>query len=86
MDFGRNVEITAIATQGRNTPAHPQWVTSYTLSVSNDGSVWMPYREESAMKVNIDKYYFDKSSTGLTDTDILQNDFLFRKHKRKSEE
>ena len=47
--FGRNVTIIAIATQGRD--SETQWVTSYTLSVSNDGSMWRPYTQDSVIRV-----------------------------------
>ena len=49
--FGRNVTVIAIATQGRDSARFSQWVTSYTLSVSNDGSKWRPYTQDTAIRV-----------------------------------
>ena len=39
MDTGSVQDIQGVATQGRG-DADPQWVSSYTVSVSNDGSNW----------------------------------------------
>jgi hypothetical protein len=41
MDTGSVQVIKAVATQGRG-DLYGQWVTSYTVSVSNDASTWTP--------------------------------------------
>lgn len=51
IDFGRNVKITKLATQGRNDYGD-QWVKSYTLAYSADGSnVFQTYQENELDKV-----------------------------------
>ena len=48
--------ITAIATQGRHNLA--QWVTSYTVSFSNDAKIFWSYTEnDGAKKVNVLKVF-----------------------------
>ena len=42
VDLGKNLEVTAIQTQGRYEAN--QWVTSYTVSYSNDGKTFHPYQ------------------------------------------
>lgn len=46
-------KTTRVATQGRNGPYNPDWVTKYKLKFSNDGMNFMCYREpgETADKV-----------------------------------
>ena len=41
MDTGSVQDIQGVATQGRG-DADPQWVSSYTVSISNDGTNWTP--------------------------------------------
>lgn len=48
-DLGSSKEVTYLATQGRN--AYSQWVTSYKLEYSNDGSSFVYYQEQGADKV-----------------------------------
>ena len=51
IDFGRNVKITKLATQGRNDYGD-QWVKSYTLAYSAEGSnVFQAYQENESDKV-----------------------------------
>ena len=51
IDFGRNVKITKLATQGRNDYGD-QWVKSYTLTYSAEGSnVFQVYQENESDKV-----------------------------------
>lgn len=52
VDFGRDVKISKFATQGRNDYGN-QWVKSYTLAYSVDGSsVFQIYQENGIDKVN----------------------------------
>ena len=45
IDFGELVQVTKVATQGRQDA--DQWVTKYTLSYSLDGIHWAEYKENS---------------------------------------
>lgn len=45
IDFGELVQVTKVATQGRQDA--DQWVTKYTLSYSLDGMHWAEYKENS---------------------------------------
>ena len=50
VDFGQNVKITKIATQGRQD--YEQWVANYTLSYCEDGKTeFQEYQENDADKV-----------------------------------
>ena len=49
IDFRREVNITAVATQGQSTSA--SYVTAYKLSMSDDGETWSEYRENEKPKV-----------------------------------
>ena len=51
VDLGKKTEVTGIKTQGRYN-AH-QWVTSYRVSYSNDGSTFQIYKENNKVKVCI---------------------------------
>ena len=42
VDLGKKTEVTGIKTQGRQDT--DQWVTSYTISYSNDGHTFTSYR------------------------------------------
>jgi len=48
-DLGSSKKVTYLATQGRN--AYNQWVTSYKVEYSNDGSSFQYYQEQGADKV-----------------------------------
>ena len=48
-DLGSSKKVTYLATQGRN--AHIQWVTSYKVEYSNDGSSFQYFQEQGADKV-----------------------------------
>lgn len=49
LDLGSSKEVKYLATQGRN--AHSQWVTSYKVGYSSDGSSFQYYQEQGADKV-----------------------------------
>ena len=49
-DLGSSKMVTYFATQGRNA-AYSQWVTSYKVEYSNDGSSFQYYQEQGADKV-----------------------------------
>lgn len=49
IDFRREVNITAVATQGQSTEAF--YVTTYKLDMSDDGKTWNEYRENEKPKV-----------------------------------
>ena len=49
VDLGSIKNITHLATQGRN--AHSQWVTSYKLEYSNNGTSFHCYQEHGTDKV-----------------------------------
>jgi hypothetical protein len=51
IDLGRVTTVTMVATQGRPV-GFPQWVTSYAIDYSTDGSLWLHYRENGEDKVN----------------------------------
>jgi len=48
-DLGSSKMVTYFATQGRN--AYNQWVTSYKVEYSNDGSSFQYYQEQGADKI-----------------------------------
>ena len=50
VDFGRETQVTGIATQGYYHAAH--WVTSYSLQYSNDGSYFNQYQPKTHTKVH----------------------------------
>ncbi len=45
LELGPPTTVTGILTQGRGDTGRRQWVTSYTVSYSNDSSLWYPYKE-----------------------------------------
>ena len=47
VDFGKIANVKSIATQGRNSAYHFQWVKSYQLSYSKNGNTWLQYREDT---------------------------------------
>ena len=42
----RYIKATRVATQGRSSYIHPQWVTTYKLQYSNDEETFKYYREK----------------------------------------
>ena len=50
IDLGDQTKVTAVATQGRND--YPQWVTSYQLKYSLNGSTFPWYTVGGQIKVN----------------------------------
>ena len=50
IDFGRDEVVTAIATQGRADAN--QWVTSYYVSYSFDGKVFVSYKTKGGVKAS----------------------------------
>lgn len=51
VDFLQNVTLSKVATQGRD--SSPQWVLSYLLSYSMDGSAFENYKQCGADKVSL---------------------------------
>ena len=49
VDLGKKTSVTEIKTQGRYN--YDQWVTSYRVSYSNDGSSFQTYKENNKDKV-----------------------------------
>ena len=49
IDLGRLYIICAVSTQGNS--QGEQWVTTYTLQLSKDGTTWTDYQEEGKVKV-----------------------------------
>ena len=46
VDLGaRYAKVTRVATQGRNSPTYPQWVTKYKLQYGDNGEKFQYYRE-----------------------------------------
>ena len=64
VDLGKKTEVTGIKTQGRYN-AH-QWVTSYRVSYSNDGSTFQIYKENNKDKVCIQLKTVARASQGIT--------------------
>ena len=54
IDFEYRGTITDILTQGRG--SHQQWVKSYTLSYSDDGIKFIPYRKNGKDKVRFIRF------------------------------
>ena len=54
MDTGSVQVIKAVATQGRGDSMRTRWVTSYTVSVSNDASTWTPVDAGSTFTGNVE--------------------------------
>ena len=50
VDFLQNVTLSKVATQGRH--SYPQWVLSYLLSYSMDGSAFETYKQCGGEKVS----------------------------------
>ena len=50
VDVGLVTTVTAVATQGRD--ALDQWIKTYSLSHSKDGSTWFAYKENGQEKVS----------------------------------
>lgn len=64
VSFGRETTVTQVATQGRYDA--DQWLTSYSLSYSVDGSHWAWYRLSNG--------HIKVRATGLTEKLICRND------------
>jgi len=56
--LGPPTKITGIATKGREDTGRKQWVSSYSLSYSNDSLIWYYYKETNHLtpKVSINGY------------------------------
>lgn len=50
IDLGSSHVVCAVATQGNN--AADQWVKSYQISTSKDGTNWTPYVENGRARVS----------------------------------
>ena len=51
IEFSRPTTIVEVSTQGRAGGTHIQYVTSYTLSYSDDGVSFQPYKRHGSVKV-----------------------------------
>ncbi|XP_035673302.1 EGF-like repeat and discoidin I-like domain-containing protein 3 [Branchiostoma floridae] len=60
VDVGAETTVAGVITQGRSGDTHQQWVTSYKLRFSRDGSTWSTY---------LDKLGREKVFSGNTDQD-----------------
>ena len=49
IDLGEEKVVTKLASQGR--PSMDQWVRSYKILFSSDGTSWKEYKENGAVKV-----------------------------------
>ena len=49
IDLEKEKLLTKLATQGR--PSYDQWVRSYKILFSSDGTSWKEYKENGAVKV-----------------------------------
>ena len=49
IDLGKEKLLTKLATQGR--PSMDQWVRSYKILFSSDGTSWKEYKENGTVKV-----------------------------------
>ena len=52
IDLGKERVVNKIATQGRPSTVHFQWVKSYKLLFSSDGAKWNEYQNDGVVKVN----------------------------------
>lgn len=50
VDLGEQMEVTAVATQGRYDSW--DWVSSYLLLLSDTGRIWKQYRQEDGVEVS----------------------------------
>lgn len=50
VDLGEQMEVTAVATQGRHDSW--DWVSSYLLLLSDTGRIWKQYRQEDGVEVS----------------------------------
>ena len=48
---GETVEVYQVATKGQEEESNPSWVTSYVLSISEDGSSFFNYTQGGQTKV-----------------------------------
>ncbi len=51
-DLGPPTKITGVVTRGQG-DKRQRFVTSYTLSYSNDSSVWFPYRDDNHLEAKV---------------------------------
>ena len=51
VDLGSSKHVTYLATQGRNSVLYNQWVTSYKMEYSSDGTSFHCYQEHGTDKV-----------------------------------
>ena len=63
--FSKVVHVVAIATQGRNSTVHIQWVTSYQLGFSQTGESWTLYKDADSVKVINKSYEFNEITTDI---------------------
>ena len=56
VDFGSQIRITGLASQGRQDAQ--QYVKSYSLQYSNDGFSFQPYQQDGWTKVGVCSYYW----------------------------
>ena len=54
IDLGKERVVNKIATQGR--PSYDEWVTSYKLLFSSNGTNWDEYQNNGVVKVNAVKF------------------------------
>ena len=55
IDLGKERVVTKLATQGRF--QHTQWVKSYKILFSSDGTTWKEYKENGFVKVIVVQVY-----------------------------
>lgn len=58
IDVGKVLNVTHIATQGRNTYSPFQYVTKYKVQYSNDGQTFQFYKREAQNSVEVRKFCF----------------------------
>lgn len=76
VDLREQMEVTAVATQGRYDSW--DWVSSYLLLYSDTGRVWKQYRHEDGVGVSL---YTDAAASSYIIVSVL---VLYHTHHRKS--
>ncbi|XP_069674564.1 lactadherin-like isoform X2 [Periplaneta americana] len=61
-DLGPATQVTGILTKGRADTKRRQWVTSYTVSYSNDSVVWFVYKDGNQLGPKVFAGNMDKST------------------------
>ena len=56
-DLGPATEVTGILTKGRADAKRRQWITSYTVSYSNDSVVWFIYTDGNHLGTKVRPLY-----------------------------